>query len=140
MGNSQLIFMNGKEAALRTLFTEKFCYIAIGFDSTENGFTDSKDNILPDGFKEIEQSTYNRIPLTYVSTEFDESNGKVLVKVKGELDYSNIKASTKINQLAVVDNQTPNDIANTIFYSATKFPSFEKNSQTAMTFVLGFKL
>ena len=137
---SKIIFTDGKEIAMKSLFdsnlTDSFPYLALGYLSG-GGFTDSQDT--PDnGFVEIDESTYKRIELHYKDTEKDDSTGKVTVTFTAELDYSNIEETRPINQIAVVNSGTPHD-ANTKFYSATTFPTFQKHSQNAMTFVIGFR-
>lgn len=142
---SKIIFTEGKELAMKSLFdaneTYSFSWIAIGNSPTGQGFENSQTpgtSSAGNGFVEIEDETYSRIPLKYKSTDIDNDSGKVTVMFEAQLDYQNIITSTTINQLAVVDNGQRNN-ANTKFYSATTFPSFTKNSQNAMTFVIGFR-
>lgn len=135
---SQIIFMNGKEIALKKLFNHDggaFGYLAVGY-SSQNGFVDEND------FKELtEVSTYERIPLYLYESDpvdKDEDTGKVLVKFMATLKSSNIQESQNINQIAVVDSK--NIGAETKYYSATTFPTFTKTSQSSITFVIGFRL
>ena len=149
--SSQIIFMEGKEIALKKLFNGSdggiFGYLAVGYDSESDiGFTDPQidDSASSTGnFKELDEATleYERIPLSLYETEpvdKDTSTGKVLVKFKATLDTSNITKSQNINQIAVVDNKTIG--ADTKIYSATTFPTFTKTNNTAITFVIGFRL
>lgn len=141
----QIIFLDGKEGAIRALFSEKnFGYLAIGSsESTTNGFynpvnADSDDN----GFNEISQidddATYLRIPLVpWGEAEKDTDTGKVLCKFTADLDIDNIQSDITINQFAVVDSADVN--GPTTFYSAATFPSIPKNNKLAVTFVIGMR-
>lgn len=140
---SKIIFSDGKELAMKSLFDDtearSFSWVALGYVSQDNGFEDSQ-NVGATGnkFSEITEDSYSRIPLKFKNTEKDSSTGKVTVFFEAELDYNNIRTTTSINQLAVVDNGDALN-ANTKFYSATVFPEFSKNNQNAMTFVIGFR-
>lgn len=149
---SQIIFMDGKEIALDSLFNGEdgaFGYLAIGYSSEDdNGFEDPKENPtatnIDPGFKEINITnipSYKRIALQAVSgsAEKDPDTGKVLKKYQAILDTDNISTSQNINQIAVVDSATPND-ADTNIYSATTFPTFNKTSESSITFIIGFRL
>ena len=141
---SQIIFMSGKEQALKALFSgpnSAFGYLAIGYASEDNGFLDpDKTDVSESGFQELtEVSSYQRIPLTLSgSTDKDEDTGKVLVKFSATLKETNITSSQNINQIAVVDSA--NIGADTKIYSATTFPTFTKTEESSITFVIGFRL
>ena len=138
--SSQIIFMDGKEEALKKLFDGKndgvFGYLAIGYyDENDNGFESVDD------FKELEDTNgYHRIELSLSSdpVQKDESTGKVLVKFTGTLDSENIQQSQAINQLAIVDTKSIG--ANTNYYSASTFKTFTKTSESSITFVIGFRI
>lgn len=138
MGESKIIFTKGKELALKSLFTTTdtttFPYLAIGYDD-QSSFDNSAEN---GGFKEITDTTYKRIPLRAGTVEVDSTTNKVTVPFIADLEYTNITATTPINQLAVVDSGTAND-PNTNFYAATTFPKFDKNELNAITFTIGFR-
>ena len=142
---SQVIFMGGKELALKALFTEpNFCYLAIGYASEGNGFEDTGSAKLEEisGFQELEEiNSYERIKLevdTSSPVETDPDTGKVLVKFIATLPTSNIEQEQPINQLAIVDSKDIN--AETNVYSATTFPKFIKTKDSSITFVIGFRL
>ena len=140
---SKIIFSEGKELAMKGMFdtseTHSFPWIALGHVNNNNGFEDTQNpGAAGNHFEEISDETYSRIPLKYKSTDIDTDSGKVTVLFEAQLDYQNISTTHSINQLAVVDNGQANS-ANTKFYSATVFPEFSKNSQNAMTFVIGFR-
>ena len=143
MANTQVIFLNGKEQAIKYLFTgsgTSFNYLALGYDSSASGFVDpSIETGASTNFDEIDAPDYQRIELTYHSTDLEKDTGKVLVKFEGTLDYANIQASNSINQLAIVNNGVAGDVSNTDIYAATTFPTFTKNSTTSITFVVGFR-
>ena len=155
---NQIIFMKGKELALKHLFGTEvpspFGYLAIGHSTTEvNGFVDplatnnstlSADELGPynNGFMELpEGNNYHRIPLNLRTNDitYDQDTGKVLVKFEATLSEDNIISSEVINQLAIVDDASVQS-ANTNFYSATVFPDFTKSDQSSITFVIGFRL
>lgn len=147
---SQVIFMSGKEKALKALFSNSqgtaiFGYLAIGYGiDEENGFEDPDANntATESGFKELpETNDYHRIPLSLHSdpVEKDGDTGKVLVKFTATLDENNIKQPQNINQIAVVDNAKILG-ADTKIYSATTFPTFQKTQDSSITFVIGFRL
>lgn len=140
----QIVFLDGKEIGIRTLFNENnFGYLAVGYAEPQEGFinpvTDTDDN----GFHEISQTTddatYMRIPLTpYGDAIKDFDNGKVLCKFAADLDIDNIQRNTPINQYAIVNSATVGDV-NTKIYAASTFPTFQKNNKIAITFVVGFR-
>ena len=143
---SQIIFTEGKELALKALFSDsncKFGYLAVGY-SEDNGFQDPKidGDSTPNGFKELNGTNgYQRVQLQLHDSEpeVDESTGKVLVRFQATLDINNIKQSQKINQIAIVDNQESGR-ADTKFYSATSFEPFIKSIDSSITFVIGFRI
>lgn len=144
MGKSQIIFSKGKETAMKYLFgTDGFGYLAIGYDSNNEGFEDITDTQQTGGFVEISgDESYQRIPLEYMpeGTTFEQDTEKVLVKFKATLDYENIQNGQNINQIAIVNNSaTDSAQVDTDFYAATTFPTFVKNSLTSITFVIGFR-
>ena len=143
----QVIFMDGKEIALKKLFNGNdgaFGYLAIGYAATDNGFEDPKASGqgTESGFQELEDiNGYHRIQLSLYETDpvdKDPDTGKVLVKFTATLDTENITQSQNINQIAVVDNASIG--ADTKMYSATTFPTFTKTGDSAITFVIGFRL
>lgn len=146
---NQLIFMEGKKKALERLFSggenSVFGYLAIGYSSQDNGFEDpdAEGNVESNGFNELEAvNGYNeRIPLQLQPNGVDEdsSTGKVLVRFFATLTEDIIKSSQEINQIAVVDSKDVR-ASNTKYYSATTFPTFTKSSESAITFVIGFRL
>lgn len=144
---SQIIFMDGKEEALNRLFTGDDCpfgYLAVGYVGEENGFDDpaAYTEATPNGFVELEDTNgYKRIQLKPHSeaSEKDPTTGKVLVKFTATLDTDNIKQNQSINQIAVVDSKDVK-AAETKYYSATTFPTFVKNQDSSITFVIGFRL
>ena len=140
MGESKIIFTDGKKVAMKSLFnsdnTDSFPYLALGYDADSNGFTDSQTE---NGFNEITDDTYERIPLTNgIDKDVDATTGKVTVEFTANLDYTNIKTTKSINQLAIVDSQTKHD-GNTRYYAATMFPPFSKNEGNSITFTIGFR-
>lgn len=142
----QVIFMDGKERALKALFTgdnSVFGYLAIGYVSEDNGFEDpdANNSASSSGFNELEETNgYHRIALSLHSDPVDKDpdTGKVLVKFTATLDENNLTESQNINQIAVVDSGTIG--ADTHFYSATTFPTFTKTRESSITFVIGFRL
>ena len=140
----QIVFLDGKEEAMRTLFSsEHFGYLAIGYTNPNNGFINPETDTDDIGFHEISQTTddatYLRIPLTpYGEAIKDLDNGKVLCKFSADLDIDNIQRNTPINQYAIVNSATPGDV-NTRVYAASTFPTFTKNNKIAITFVVGFR-
>ena len=148
--SSQVIFMDGKEIALKKLFDGKnggvFGYLAIGYANTDNGFIDPKrgssnEQNTSNGFNEVTESQgYHRIPLELYATDpvdKDKDTGKVLVKFTATLDTENIQQSQPINQIAVVDNATIG--ADTKIYSASTFQTFVKTGESSITFIIGFR-
>lgn len=145
---SQIIFMHGKEKALKSLFSgdnSAFGYLAIGYAKEDNGFIDpNSPGVAGTEFKELnEVANYQRIQLKLYNTDGaptrDVDTGKVLVKFTATLDENNITNSQTINQIAIVDSATAND-ADTKIYSATTFPDFTKTRDSSITFVIGFRL
>lgn len=144
MAVNQVIFTKGKEAALKDLFSNTFMYLALGYDPEEKGFEESVDNdIETQGFLElnnVEESSYERIKLNVLSdqTTIDPETKKVLIKLQGTLPSTNIRGS-RINQMAIVDNKdsTP---AQTTYFSASTFPTFNKTENSSITFVIGMRL
>lgn len=136
---NQMFFTAGKEEVLKKIFTGDNCpfgYVALGYVDSNNGFESEED------FDELDVTDYSRIKLTLDNSspvEVDTNTGKVLVKFKATLTTDNIKAEKLINQLAIVDSETINN-ANTKIYCATTFPTFNKTSDSSITFVLGFRL
>lgn len=141
---NQIIFMDGKETALKKLFGETdspFGYLAVGYAEADNGFrepTTEQNN----GFNEISATnlSYERIKLTAVSdgTTKDPDTGKVLVKFQATLNNDNINSHQNINQIAVVDRKDISE--DTKYYCATTFPTFTKSDESSITFVIGFRL
>lgn len=140
----QLIFIDGKELALRSLFTETFGYLAIGYSETNDGFQNPTTDTGDNGFHELSQTsddpTYMRIPLVpYGEPVKDIDNGKVLYKFTADLDIDNIQRNILINQFAVVNSKTVGDV-HTKIYAASTFTEFRKDDTIAITFVIGFRL
>lgn len=140
----QLIFLEGKELALKSLFTETFGYLAIGYSEAGDGFQNPETDTGDKGFYELSQTsddpTYLRIPLVpYGEPVKDRSNGKVLYKFTADLDIDNIQRHIKINQFAIVNSATVGDVKTKI-YAASTFTEFEKDDTIAITFVIGFRL
>ena len=145
--SSQLIFLKGKEIALRTLFVENsseevnsFGYLAMGYDPEEKGFTD-EENSASNGFIEIDgtsQTSYKRIPLKFEKSKFDYDTGKVLATFSATLESSNINGHN-INQFAVVNTSQAND-PQTVIYSASTFPVFNKTEGSSITFMPSFRM
>ena len=139
----QIVFMKGKEAGLKKLFSsENFGYLAIGKSAVEgdNGFENPLTDQDSNGFNEIstinDDSTYSRIPLVPMDdTIEDRESGKVRVKFTADLDIDNIVESLNINQLAIVDSSDSSN-PNTIIYAASTFPTFTKNEKIAITFLI----
>lgn len=131
----QIIFLTGKEKALRTLFSEaNFGYLALGF-SEDNGFV-NETSTTSNGFQELTEPTYKRIKLTPQSeTIKNDNNDKVSITLMADMDVDNVIKTTSINQLAIVDSSSKTD-ANTVFYCASTFPEFPKSEQTALSFSL----
>lgn len=147
---SQIIFMEGKEIALNKLFNgaeSAFGYLAVGYVENDNGFLDPQAETgsnISNNFQEITQTAsnnYQRVALKEVSnsTDKDASTGKVLKKYQATLSANNINENRTINQIAIVDNKTPNN-PNTKFYSAATFPDFPKTQDSSITFIIGFRL
>lgn len=141
---NQIIFLDGKEIALKALLSETFGYLAIGYSEVNDGFQNPDTDTGPTGFNEIsvtkDDPTYERIPLVpYGETVKDTSNGKVLCKFTADLDIENIQRHIPINQFAIVNTSTPNDV-NTKIYAASTFTEFKKDNSIAITFVIGLRL
>ena len=136
----QIIFLKGKEKALKTLFSEaNFGYLALGYND-DNGFANETDNNTSNGFIEITEPTYKRVKLTPQSEVIeDEDTGKVTITLVADVDVDNIIDRTEVNQLAIVDSSSSTD-ANTIFYCAATFPTFPKSEQTSLSFELDMQL
>lgn len=144
---NQIIFMSGKEKALKSLFSggenAAFGYLAVGYSPNGEGFEDAEatEDLTALGFQELDGTNdYKRVELVPVTNgvEKDQDTNKVLVKFEATLDENNIKNSQPINQLAIVDSG--NIGQNTNIYSATTFNKFEKSSESLITFVIGFRL
>lgn len=139
---NQIIFLKGKEAALKKMFNESnFGYLAIGYDPEDLGFEETEDSdITSKGFLELTQGIdgYERIDLEYYSSEVDPDTQKALVKFKAELKTTNITGH-RINQMAIVDNKTGTS-AETTYFSATTFPTFNKTENSSITFIIGMRL
>lgn len=143
----QIIFINGKEKGLKTLFnSDNFGYLAIGkaVEEDDNGFENPMNDSYSNGFNEIsivnDDSTYQRIPLQVVEdTVKDIDTGKVTVKFTADLDIDNIVSGIRINQLAIVDSSDSTD-PNTIMYAASTFPTFTKSEKIAITFLIEMKI
>lgn len=148
--SNQLIFIKGKERALKTLFTpsdskdiETFGYLAIGYDPEQLGFKNKEgaQSIKDEGFIEIEsdvENSYVRIPLEFDRTYPDYDTSKAFGVFKATLP-ANVIVGQPINQFAVVNTSEPND-ANTVIYSASTFPTFNKTSASSITFVVTFRM
>lgn len=140
---SQIIFLDGKEIALKSLLTNTFGFLAIGYAHDDNGFKNPATDTDANGFNEITldmDPTYERIPLVpYGSTVKDTSNGKVLCKFTADLDIDNIQRHIPINQFAIVNTKTVGDV-NTKYYAASTFSEFDKDDSIAITFVVGLRL
>lgn len=140
---SQIVFLDGKEIALKALCENTFHFLAIGHADEDNGFQNPDTDTGPTGFNEItaeEDPTYERIPLIpYGKTVKDIDSGKVLCKFTADLDIDNIQRNIKINQFAIVNTKTVGDV-NTKIYAASTFTSFLKDNSIAITFVIGLRL
>lgn len=135
----QLIFLTGKEKALKILFSEaNFGYLALGYNE-DNGFQNETET-TPNGFVEITEPTYKRVKLTALDVvKIDEDTGTATITLVGDINVDNIIKSTSVNQLAIVDSSSSTD-ANTTFYCAATFPTFKKSEQTALSFSLDMKI
>lgn len=144
---NQIIFQEGKEKALKEIFTgsgEKtpiFGYLAIGYDEDKRGFINPTQEGDENGFKEInDDQTYARTPLSLFDVERDQDTGKVLCKFTADLDIDNIIKEQPINQFAIVDQSgRSEDTPTTTFYAASMFEDIIKNDKLAITFVIGFR-
>lgn len=136
----QIIFLKGKEKALKSLFSEgNFGYLALGYREKDNGFM-NETATTSNGFSEITEPTYQRVKLTPLSdVVMDETNGKVTIRLVADIDSNNIISHTIINQMAIVDNASKSH-ANTVFYCAATFSDFPKSEQTALGFDIEIKL
>lgn len=141
MTKSQIIFMDGKERALKSLFTTEsfnFSYLAVGYSGENNGFQEPESESSSNGFNELQNSDYYRVPLSlYGTPEKDPDTGKVLVRFAATLNEDNIKIAQSINQIAIVDSAT---IDNTHYYAAATFADFTKSEKSSITFIVGFRL
>ncbi len=140
VSSDQIVFMTGKEKGLQRLFSQdNFGYLAIGY-SDDPAFTNDDNN---NGFNEIklaDEPTYTRVPLQLQGeTVRDDDTGKVSVKFTADLDIDNISYGSPINQLAIVDSSDSTD-PNTVYYAASVFPKFTKNSDIAITFLIEMKI
>ena len=140
--NSQVVFADGKEVALKALFgSSNFGYLALGYESSEdNGFEDGQDRTdSAKGFKELtneQDSSYERIALSYFETATDPDTSDVIVRFKATLPATNITGHS-LNQMAVYDSA---EIGTGNMYSATTYPTFNKTQLSSITFVVGFKM
>ena len=134
-----MIFLQGKEKALKTLFSEaNFGYLALGF-SEDNGFVNETES-TSNGFVELTEPTYSRVKLTPQKTvKLDSDTGTATITLVADVNVDNVIKSTSVNQLAIVDSISKTD-ANTIFYCAAVFPTFQKSEQTALSFSLDMKI
>lgn len=139
---SNIIFMEGKEKVLQKLFDSNgFGYLAVGYNSSNdtNGFVnlDQDDENSDRGFYEIEESTYQRVPLSFHSIiNKDDDNGTVTAKFTAELDLDNIINNVPINQIAIVDSSDKNNQANTTYFAAAVTETFTKSERLALVFVI----
>lgn len=135
----QIIFLTGKEKALRTLFSEaNFGYLALGYNE-DNGF-ENETETTSNNFVEITEPTYKRVKLTIQdSVKLDYDTGTATITLVGDMNIDNILSTTMINQLAIVDSSSSTD-ANTIYYCAATFPDFKKSEQTALSFSLELEI
>lgn len=140
---SNIIFMEGKEKILQKLFdSDSFGFLAVGYNSSPddtNGFinVDQDDETSDRGFNEIEEATYQRVPLSFHSiTSKDEDNGTVTAKFTAELDLDNVINNVPINQIAIVDSSDKNNKANTTYFAAAVTETFTKSEKLALVFVI----
>lgn len=143
-----IIFMEGKELGLKTLFSQNqgcFGYLAVGHNpaGTPNGFVnvDEENNeTSSNGFYELsveEDSTYRRVPLTpHGEPIYNEDNGEVTVKFLAEFDVDNIVSGVTIDQIAIVNTETPNDPSTIYYAAATCDDDFNKSEQLAIGFII----
>lgn len=145
--SQQLIFTKGKQELLNKIFIDFFPYLAVGSNTDDvNGFINPQTDDETNGFFEISQSeepTYERVklnPTGNICVDYD--TGKVSVEFEALIDTNNIigsnGTSVVIDQFAICDSQDIN--ANTIFYAASTFPSFNKNDDIAISFILEMKI
>ena len=137
--SNQIIFLEGKEKALKNLFQNTFKYLAIGYDQQDSGFEDDYDSdATTKGFSEltIGEGGYHRVGLSLGDSYQDPDTGKMLVKFQATLDSDNIQGH-RINQMAIVDDETSVD---TTYFSATTFPAFNKTENSSITFVIGMRV
>lgn len=155
---NQLVFLKGKEKALDALFLGKsdgavsippaFGYLALGYNetTTDNGFEDpdadpnaSSTVDKYGGFQEItDDENYSRVQLTSGGdVVYDTENNQVIKKYEAEILASNTQHA--INQFAICDNGDKNN-EDTVIYSAASFNTFQKTSDTSITFIIGFKI
>lgn len=137
---NNIIFLEGKEKILQKFFSStEFGYLAVGYSNTEdtNGFVnvDPDDETTQNGFFEIQDNTYQRVPLSFHSIiSRDTDNGKVTAKFTAELDLDNIIDNVPINQIAIVDSLS--QTANTTFFAAAVTEEFIKNEKLALVYVI----
>ena len=137
---NNIIFLEGKEKILQKFFSStEFGYLAVGYSNTEdtNGFVnvDPDDETTQNGFFEIQDNTYQRVPLSFHSIiSRDTNNGKVTAKFTAELDLDNIIDNVPINQIAIVDSLS--QTANTTFFAAAVTEDFVKNEKLALVYVI----
>ena len=146
---NQITLPPGKEAAIRTIFNH-FKYVALGTaNSPDNrkGFIMpvEGDNFLTDcAFNEVDSNinpSYIRPELVELEDSAINDNGRVTLSFACEIDTTNISEAQMVtlNQMVIVDNQTPNDINSEGFY-ASVFPDFEKNGNIAIEFTIEVSL
>lgn len=139
---SNIIFMEGKEKILQKLFnSDSFGFLAVGYNSSgdTNGFinVDQNDETSDRGFYEIEEATYQRVPLSFHSiVSKDEDNGTVTAKFTAELDLDNVINNVPINQIAIVDSSNKDNKANTTYFAAAVTETFTKSEKLALVFVI----
>lgn len=140
-----IIFIEGKEKGLKALFSSaNFGYLALGHNvetETTNGFVNVESGSnTSNGFYEIsvnDDSTYQRVPLVVNQDSIKNyDNGEVTVKFTAEFDIDNIVSGININQLAIVNSQTPNDPSTTFYAAAVCNDGFNKSDQLALVFVI----
>lgn len=141
-----IIFIEGKERGLKQLFSQdigSFGYLALGSnpDGDTNGFIniDDEDETSTNGFYEISienDSTYQRVPLVFQESIKNYDNGEVTVKFAAEFDIDNIISGATINQLAIVDSETPNDPSTNFYAAAVCDGDFVKTEKLALVFII----
>ena len=136
----KLITVEGKEKAIKNLFSSVFKYLAVGYNvaTDGNGFVNVENSTADHGFNEITQdddSTYHRVELNVQETpSIDWETGRVVVKFLAELDVDNIiDNNVPINQIAIFDTQ---EINSGTMYCAGTTNNFPKDEQLALVFVI----